>query len=140
LNTSSIADDFPTSRSPGHGAPPDLAAQLLHLALELARARHLRRERLHLVHAERLHEIVERAALHRLDRVLEAVLRGDDHDRGVEAEALHAVEQLEPDGPGIRMSRNASAWPPDASASSAASPSSASATSQPSSASVSRRT
>ena len=65
--------------------PADLAAQARDLALERARAQRLRDQRLHLVHAERLGEVVERAALHRLDGVLERVLRGDDHDRDVAA-------------------------------------------------------
>src|SRR5690606_34923703 len=37
----------------------------------------------------------ERAALHRLDRVLERVLRGDHHHRDVAAERAQALEQLE---------------------------------------------
>ena len=81
-------------------AAAHFAAQRAHLALERARAQRLLDQRQHRGHLERLHQIVERAALHRLDGVLERVLRGDHHHRGFGSHAAQAVEQLEAGGLG----------------------------------------
>ena len=84
----------PTRRSPG--AWPPTSRRSARTSRSSARVRSgLVDERLHLGHAEGLHQVVERAALHGLDGVLEGVLRGDDHHRGVAALAASVVEDLE---------------------------------------------
>ncbi len=44
---------------------------------------------------ERLDEIVERAALHRLDRGVGGAVRGDEDDRPFRVERVNVVEQVE---------------------------------------------
>ena len=45
-----------------------------------------------LVHRERLDEIVDRAELHRFDRVLRGGMRGHEHDIGARRDASHLAQ------------------------------------------------
>ena len=82
----------------GKTAAAHFAAQLRHLALEVAGAQHLGGQGLDLVDAEGLDQVVQGPALHRLDGVVEGVLRRDDHHRGVEPLALDLIQQLQAAG------------------------------------------
>jgi len=81
-------------------APRHLAAQRAHLALECAAAQSLLDQRARLLGSEGLGQIIERAALHGFDGVLEGVLRRHDHHGDLAAARLHVVEQVEARGPG----------------------------------------
>ena len=70
-----------------------LGAQSRNLLLELRALEGALDQHGNLLRAQRLHQIVERALLHRLDGVIEGAVGGDDHDRfaGQTVERLQAV-------------------------------------------------
>ena len=97
LEQGRAAPDQPLAR---RAAARDLAAQRTHLALERARTQRLLDQRTRLLGAEGLGQVVERAALHGLDGVLEGVLRRHDDHGDVAAARLHVVEEVEAGRPG----------------------------------------
>ena len=86
---------MPTRPTPGRELGPHLLLEAFHHQGQLTHAERALDEQLHLFDVERLGEIVERAALHRFDRVLHRALGGHHQEGNVETFVAGVRQQVE---------------------------------------------